>query len=144
MKVKHLDHLNLTVRSFEESADWYRRIFGFEVVEDEVSEGTRWGVLRSGDALLCIYENPDREFADRFQLRERNLHGVAHFALRILDENEWLEIARREGVTINYGGEVTWPHSRSWYIQDPTGYEIEVVRWNDDRIRFEAEEIAGV
>ena len=25
---------------------------------------------------------------------------------------------------------------RSWYIADPTGYEIEVVRWEKDEVRF--------
>ena len=62
MQVKHLDHVNLTVRSFDETVDWYRRIFGFEIVEEEVEDGVRWGVIRSGDAMLCIYEHPGREF----------------------------------------------------------------------------------
>ena len=138
MKTKHLDHLNLSVRSFDETADWYGRIFGFEIVEEEVSEGVRWGVLRSGDALLCIYEHSAREFLDRFQLREREFHGLAHFALRITDSDEWLAIAKREELAISYGGEVTWPHSRSWYVRDPTGYEIEVVHWQNDRVVFES------
>ena len=33
MKVKHLDHLNLSVASFEKTSDWYQRVFGFAVVE---------------------------------------------------------------------------------------------------------------
>jgi catechol 2,3-dioxygenase-like lactoylglutathione lyase family enzyme len=136
MKVKHLDHVNLSVRSFDESADWYRRLFGFRVVEEEVTDGVRWGVLRSGDAMLCIYEHPEREFADRFDLGKRKLHGLAHFALRITDAEEWEGAARREDVPINYGGEVSWPNSRSWYVNDPTGYEIEVVCWNGDAVRF--------
>lgn len=136
MQVKHLDHVNLSVRDFQESVDWYGRVFGFELVEDEVTDGVRWGVLRSGDALLCIYEHADFEFLDRFERADRKLHGFSHFALRIQDAREWLEIARKENLTINYGGEITWPHSRSWYIADPTGWEIEVVRWDEDRVMF--------
>ena len=52
MKATRLDHLNLTVRDFEETAAWYGRVFGFEVVERETDErGRLWGVLRAGDAL---------------------------------------------------------------------------------------------
>ncbi|MFI5403950.1 MAG: VOC family protein, partial [Planctomycetota bacterium] len=57
MTVTRLDHLNLTVRDFDETASWYGRVFGFEVVEKETdAQGRPWGVLRAGDALLCIYE----------------------------------------------------------------------------------------
>ncbi len=131
MKIRNLDHLNLSVRNFAESADWYRRVFGFEIVEQKEMDGLPWGVLQCGDAMLCIYEHPEREFLDRFQLRDRNLHGLAHFALRIDDEQAWLDLMQREDITPNYDGRIDWPHSSSWYINDPTGYEIEVVLWKD-------------
>jgi hypothetical protein len=49
----------------------------------------------------------------------------------------------RENVEVNYGGEVHWPHSRSWYVNDPTGWEIEVVRWQGDTVRFEPMEASA-
>ena len=132
MQIRNLDHLNLTVRNFDEAAAWYERVFGFTVVErDTMDDGLPWGVLRAGDSMLCIYERPDHVFLDRFELRERKLHGMAHFALRIDDEPAWLETVEREGIEVLYDGAVKWPHSTSWYIKDPTGYEIEVVRWHD-------------
>ena len=83
MTVTHLDHLNLTVRDFEETAAWYGRVFGFEVVEKETdAQGRPWGVLRAGDALLCIYENRGLRFEDNDARRARfasvfDLHFVA-------------------------------------------------------------------
>ena len=71
-----------------------------------------------------------------FERGRRKLHGVAHIGLRILDANEWLATAKRENLEINYGGVVEWPRSRSWYVTDPTGYEIEVACWENDRVRF--------
>ena len=112
MKVKQLDHLNLTVRSFDDTVEFYGRVFGFEIVEEAVKNGVRWGVIRSGEAMLCIYEHPKLEFLDRFALLERGLHGVNHLAFRITD-------------------------AKAWYIKDPTGYEIEVTAWNDDEIAFD-------
>jgi len=33
---------------------------------------------------------------------------------------------------------VHYAHSHSWYVAEPTGYEIELVVWDDDTIRFDA------
>jgi len=140
MQATRIDHLNFTVDHFDASADWYRRVFGFEIVERAEQDGLPWGVLRSeggkGDAMLCIYEAHGRTHHDRFALRDRDQHGLAHFALRIHDEADWLATIQRENIEVLYGGVVTWPHSRSWYIKDPTGYEIEVVLWADEHITF--------
>ena len=88
MKVKHIDHLNLSVRSFAETAAWYERVFGFAVVEDGMYNGRPWGVLLSGDAMLCAYEDPSRACLDGEELKARGLHGVNHFALRITDSDK--------------------------------------------------------
>ncbi len=56
-----LDHLNLTVTRFEESAAWYQKLFGFRVVERGMEEEGPWGILRSGDSMLCIYESPKHQ-----------------------------------------------------------------------------------
>jgi lactoylglutathione lyase len=141
MTATAIDHLNFTVNSFDESAEWYGRVFGFRVVERQVDEGLPWGVLRSDDgaggSMLCIYEAPQRELLDRFALRDRGQHGFAHFGVRIRDEAAWLQTLQRENLQVLYGGVVEWPHSKSWYIKDPTGYEIEVALWNEDRVSFE-------
>jgi len=128
-----IDHLNLTVRDFDETADWYRRVFGFAVVEEERDEGgLRWGVLRCGDALLCIYEHPELRMEDE----PEGLHRVNHFGLRITDRAAWEATMKREGVVPGYGGAVRWPHSTAWYVTDPTGWEIEVALWDGGQVRF--------
>ena len=136
MSVKQIDHLNLSVHDLEASVTWYGRVFGFERVEGGVSNGVPWAIVRSGDALLCLYEHPEREMLDGDALQEKRLHGLNHFALRITDPEAFEESARREGVTVRYGGVVDWPHSKAWYVLDPTGYEIEVALWKDDTVMF--------
>jgi lactoylglutathione lyase len=133
MSVKHLDHLNMSVRNLAESVDWYGRVFGFEQVEDGVYEGHPWAILRSGEALLCLYEHPERKEPDP---DAHGHHGLAHFGLRVDDADAWQATVKREGVEVAYGGAVRWPHSTSWYVTDPTGYEIEVACWTGDRVRF--------
>jgi lactoylglutathione lyase len=138
MQVRQLDHLNLSVRDLDESIEWYARIFGFVLRERGLnSRGTPFAVVQAGTALLCLYHQPGREFLDGAALRERAIHGLNHFALRIDDREEWEETLEREGLELMYGGLTEYPHSLSWYVTDPTGYEVEVALWNDDEIAFD-------
>ena len=134
-----LDHVNLSVRDFEESVAWYGRVFGFALVEEGVWDGVRWGVLRSGggrgDAMLCIYHHPEHAFVDAETLGSRRQHGVRHVGFRITDEAAWRAAVAREGLEVE---EIRYPRSRSWYVNDPTGYDIEVVLWNGDEVAFGA------
>lgn len=136
MGVKQLDHLNFSVADLEVSAAWYGRVFDFERVESGIADGVPWAILRAGEAMLCIYEHPTREHLGDQDLAARDLHGLSHFGLRITDGPEFEEAAAREGLEVLYGGVVRWPHSQAWYVQDPTGYMIEVALWQDDTIRF--------
>ena len=133
MGVKHLDHLNMSVADLERSVDWYARVFGFEKVEGGQHDGRPWAILRSGDALLCLYQHPERRAPDP---EEHGHHGLAHFGLRIDDRAAWEATVEREGVPVGYGGAFRWPHSTAWYVTDPTGYEIEVALWEADRVAF--------
>ncbi|MCL4730929.1 MAG: VOC family protein, partial [Planctomycetes bacterium] len=128
MQVRQLDHLNLSVADFERTAQWYGRVFGFAVVEQGVRDGRRWGVLRAGDALLCVYEHPELKFADSEQLAERGFHGLAHLGLRITDRAAWLRTLETEKLEHLYW---RYPHSETWYVTDHTGWEIEVALWDN-------------
>lgn len=134
MITKNIDHLNLSVRDFDETADWYGRVFGFEVVERGEEPEGRWGVLRAGDALLCVYERRDFVFEDA---RGKGVHGMAHFGLRVTDRDAWERTVAREDLEVAYGGAIDYPHSTSWYVKDPTGWGIEVALWNNDTIAFD-------
>ena len=128
-----LAHVNLTVADFEGTVAWYRRVFGFELVERGTGETGPWGVIRAGEAMLCIYEHPECRFEEAEARRGRGQHTVNHVGLRIRDEAAWLATIEREGLVVE---PMAWPHSKAWYLSDPTGYQIEVVLWNGDTIAF--------
>lgn len=137
MQVKHLDHLNLDVNSLDDSANWYARVFGFEEVEHGVYQGHPWKIVRAGDAMLAMYERP-QALRPPSDWESRPHLGINHFALRIVDEAAWLTTIQRERIALVHGEAIHWPHSTSWYIFDPNGYEIEVVHWKQDAVRFAA------
>ena len=137
MSLKNIDHINMTVADFENTIAWYGRVFSFELVEEGLQDGERWGVIRSGEVMLCIYEQKECTYEDRFAVRKRGLFNINHFGFRITDQAEWQETITREKLHVLYDGPISWPHSTSWYVKDPTGYEIEVALWNDDAIAFD-------
>ena len=132
--IKSLDHINLTVKNLKESIEWYKNTFDFELKEEGIYNGAPWGIIKSGEAMLCIYEHP--EFEALHEPRKHGTHGINHYSIRIQDKEAWLERIQEQNLKINYGGVVNWPHSESWYVNDPTGYEIEVVKWNEEKIQF--------
>jgi catechol 2,3-dioxygenase-like lactoylglutathione lyase family enzyme len=137
-QITRLDHLNLTVSSFQETITWYSEVFTFEVVEEGLTdEGRPWGILRSGDCMLCVYEYPNlkpvsenADFPDHF-------HHLFHFGLRITDREKWEQVLISKKIQPHYGGAVSYPHSTSWYIKDPSGHMIEVVLWKHDEVKFD-------
>ena len=139
MRVSNIDHLNLSVRDFDETVAWYGRVFGFELVEESTqADGVRFGVLRAGESMLCIYEHAELEYVHCDQLRARGVHAICHFALRVPAANraEWEAIVERENLELKFGGAIDYDNSTSWYVNDPTGWSIEVVLWTDDAIQF--------
>lgn len=129
--VAQLDHINFTVNNFEESTQWYKKVFGFELVENGIRKNTRWGILKSGSTMLAIYERPEKALH-----HDEKYHHIYHFALRLKNKDEWEEVVKKYQLKIEYGEPIKYPHSTSWYIQDPTGHEIEVVIWDNDIIKF--------
>lgn len=133
MNVSNLDHLNLTVKNLDETEKWYEEIFGFSKVEGGVRSGVKWGILRSGDAMLCVYEHPELANPDE---ADGHNHKIYHFGLRITDRESFENRIKEHKVPVEYGGAIRYPHSWSWYITDPTGYEIEVALWDEDKVNF--------
>jgi len=137
MKVEQIDHLNMTVENFEESAKWYSDVFGFKKVEQGLYKGKPWGVIRSVNTALCMYENPNKKRGPGDDLEEAKFHGISHFGFKIHDQKEWEASIDRNNLEIMNGGAVDWPNSQSWYLKDLNGYVIEVALWNDNEMSFD-------
>ena len=126
----NLDHLNMTVDNVNETIDWYKKIFDFEVVEKTKYKGREFAVLKSNNSMLCIYEYPELKKPED----NTKTHKHYHFGLRITDRDQWEEKIKKYNLNIHL--DMEYPHSYSWYLLDPSGYEIEVVLWNEDQIKF--------
>ena len=118
LKATSIDHVNMKVKNLNESVKFYTNLFGFEIKqEDNPNKADVPSKIIGNDSIkLCLYEMPDMSPEG----------GIAHFGFHITNFDEVITKCQDLGVQILYGGEVDWEKSKSIYIVDPSGYEIEL------------------
>ncbi len=118
LKATSIDHVNIKVKNLEQSVEFYKNLFGFEIKQEENANklDAPSKIIGNDTIKLCLYEVPDMSPEG----------GIAHFGFNIKNFNEVIEKCKELGVEVLYGGVVDWERSKSVYIVDPSGYEIEL------------------
>jgi len=130
-----LDHINLTVADLKNSIEWYGKVFGFELVESGTTpQGIKWGIVAFNDSMICMTEYAGRTAADKFE--DKSFHQIYHFGIRVSDQKRWQQTVQDHQLKLYYGGEIKYPTSKSWYVHDPSGHEIEVSYASKGRMQF--------
>lgn len=120
LQTSGIDHVNLQVRDLDESCKFWHDLLGFDVLEDMPSQRGR--IIGSSKAKLALYENPN--------LCSDHEDGFSHVSFHIENFDEIEKHCAKLGIEIKYNGTVQWPKSRSVYISDPNGYEVELAeKW---------------
>lgn len=120
LKVNGIDHINMQVRDLEQSIRFWHDLFGFELLEAMPEHNG--AIIGCPHALLALYENKDLDLTIP--------QGFSHFGFHIDNFDEVLAACQALGIKVEYDGEVQWPKSKSIYLSDPNGYEIELTnRW---------------
>ncbi|MEW6470303.1 MAG: VOC family protein [Bacteroidota bacterium] len=113
LRISHIDHLNFFVKNLDESVKFYCKVFGLEEKESGTATYGPYKIIGRDKVHLCIYEKPDLNIGE----------GVNHFGFNISNFDEILAHCKKENIP-HY--EYNWEKSRSVYIEDPNGYEIEL------------------
>ena len=118
LKATSIDHVNMKVKNLEQSVKFYKNLFGFEIKQEENANklDVPSKIIGNDTIKLCMYEIPDMSPEG----------GIAHFGFNVANFNEVIEKCKELGVEVLYGGIVDWETSKSVYIVDPSGYEIEL------------------
>lgn len=118
---KGIDHINMTVKNLSKSVEYYNKLFGFQVFEEGDFRGTHYKIIGlSNKAMLCLYENKELE-------KENN--NISHFGFNIQFTNNIVEKLEGAGANVRYyNGKaiIQYPESKSIYVKDPDGNEIEL------------------
>ncbi len=130
-----IDHINLTIANLETSIEWYKNIFGFELVESgTTAQGKKWGIVAVNDSMICMTEYDERVAADKYE--NNSAHQIRHFGIRVSDIRQWQRAIKDHKLKLYFGGEIAYPFSKSWYIHDPSGHEIEVSYTKQKPLQF--------
>ena len=109
-----MDHVNMTVKNLEESVEFYKNLFGFKVKKEQPEHKSK--IIGNDKVKLCLYEDPQMSTEG----------GIAHFGFNIENFDEIMEKCKSLNVKVYYDGPVQFEKSRSIYISDPSGYDIEL------------------
>lgn len=119
-----IDHVNISIKNIDESVLWYGKVFGFRKVEQGLNmSGSKFAIIENQDTMICMSEYPGWTSPDL--KGNKNQHQIFHFGFRIKDETKWKELIEKLDLTFTYD-EISYPRSKSWYVLDLNGYEIEV------------------
>ncbi|ABK77884.1 methylmalonyl-CoA epimerase/lactoylglutathione lyase [Cenarchaeum symbiosum A] len=118
LKVSSMDHVNMKVKSLDGTIKFYGDLFGFQVRKDENPNktGSPSKIIGNDTVKLCLYEHPTMTPEG----------GIAHFGLHIENFDDVMDRCRELGVEVLYDGLIEFEGSRSVYIKDPSGYEVEL------------------
>ncbi len=119
-----IDHINISIKDINESVLWYEKVFGFKKVEEGLNmSGSKFVIVENQDIMMCMSEYPTWKAPNLKGDKEQ--HQIFHFGFRIQDEVKWKQLVLDLDLKLTYG-EIIYPRSKSWYVLDPNGYEIEV------------------
>ena len=120
-----IDHVNLQVNDLEESIRFWTDLLGFEILESIPDQNG--AIIGTREAKLALYEKTSPGKVE--------ISGLSHLGFHIEDFDSALADCQHRGIPILYDGVVSWPNSRSLYIQDPNGYEVELTEeWGGERV----------
>lgn len=126
IKFNQIDHINFTVKDLDISSKFYKEVFGFEVFEEETRNGSRYQIVgKSQKAMICLYEAKD-ENIKRVDFGESRFN---HIGFNVEFGDDIIKDLKSKDVEIVYfDGEaiIDYPDSKSVYIRDPDGNEIEL------------------
>ena len=118
LKAKSIDHVNMKVKNLTQSVNFYKHLFGFEIKQEENPNkiDVPSKIIGNDTIKLCMYEVPNMSPEG----------GIAHFGFNIENFAQVIEKCKELNVQILYDGIIDWEKSKSVYIVDPSGYEIEL------------------
>jgi catechol 2,3-dioxygenase len=123
-KIETLDHVALSVRDVERSAQWYADVLGFERQHEGMWKGIPIFV-GNGDAAIALF--PAREEIGSMS-RDRAAVRTLHFAFRTDRENflQAQDELKKRALPFDFQNHEI---SHSIYFRDPDGHQIEITTY---------------
>ncbi len=124
-----IDHIELFVPSREQAAEWYGKVFGFQVLEEHRDWAMEGGPLMisndGGNTMIALFKGPPQG--------QQEVRGFRRLAFRVTD-SDFLRFMESSGSLLSapLRSENIQDHGKaiSVYFSDPFGNPLEVNRHN--------------
>lgn len=126
------DHVGISVPNAEESAAWYHKMLGFEVVT-RMNQGAGMTVvhIRRGNCFIELFQiagaKPLPEYR-RDPSADLRVHGLAHFAFRVSDVPAAVKELKSKGAEIAMEP-VDTPGVAFAFVRDNAGNCFELIQY---------------
>ena len=124
ISIKAIDHVNLTVSNLERSLGFYQRAFGMEIREDGRDRDRPYLIVgKAGVGYIALHERRDHPVVAAGRINHWGFVVEDFDGLSArLDQCVIPVLYRSDGSD----GIIEYPNSRSVYVSDPDGTEIEL------------------
>jgi len=129
LKAARLEHLNVTVKDANATAELLCDLFGWHVrwSGDSIHDG--WSAhVGEGDTYLALYNGPDGGPLDEAPNHFKQRAGLNHIGIVVSDLDAVERRVKTHGYTPN--SHADYEPGRRFYFTEENGLEIEVVQYD--------------
>ena len=119
------DHVHLRSPDPDATADWYRRMFGAEVVKSVMSNGVERTDIKLGGVNHFIAKVPDD--APLAEKHDGSFVGLDHIGLRVNNIDAVCAELKAKGAEFTVEPKTIRPGVRIAFIRDPQSLLIEIL-----------------
>ncbi len=101
MKISHIEHIGIAVKSLEEAIPYYEGVLGLKcyAVEEVADQKVKTAFFKVGDTKIELLESTDPE-GPIGKFIEKKGQGIHHLAFAVDGVNEALTEVEEKGVTL--------------------------------------------
>lgn len=126
-------HIGISVANAEESAAWYNRMLGFEVVTRMKQQGMTVVHIQRGNCYIELFQvegaKPLPDYR-RDPTKDLGVHGTVHFAFQVEDAAAVIKELKEKGAEIAMEP-IDTPGVAFAFIRDNSGNCFEVIQYKN-------------
>ncbi len=112
--IESINHLGLTVSNLENSVNFYKELFDFDIIENNANQV----YIKEGDIILCLEEEQDYK-------NQKNTKNRVSFLIDEDDFDDAVDELKEKNIPIVFGPE-NIRKGQSVVFLDPDGNQIEL------------------
>lgn len=128
-----LHHVGISVADAEESAAWYKKMFGFKEIARINQEGMKVVHIQRGNCYIELFQVEGAKSLPDYRrdpTKDLGVHGTVHFAFQVPDVKAAIKELRAKGAEVAMEP-VDTPGVAFTFIRDNSGNCFELIQYKN-------------